>query len=147
MNKLHPYNTLLVRIFTDTWSHKGRPLLLSLLHHYSANGYAIRYFKYDSLLHGEELGVHNFSTYKKLPVITNSKVTTEDILQEWKNGVKDGDKVIVAVDSLSPLIVNHKIGALCKAITRLCQLSMFFELIKTNFNLTILMDNFQKTFI
>ena len=83
----------------------------------------------------------------KLPVITNSKVTTEDILQEWKNGVKDGDKVIVAVDSLSPLIVNHKIGALCKAITRLCQLSMFIELIKTNFNLTILMDNFQKTFI
>jgi elongator complex protein 5 len=116
-----------------------------LLHHYSANGYAVRYFKYDSLLHGEEFRVHKFSTYMKQPVITNSKVTIEDILEEWKNGINDEDKVMVAVDSLSPLIVNHKIGPLCKAITRLCQSSMSFKLEKKNsFNLTIPIGNFSE---
>ncbi|EFX64735.1 hypothetical protein DAPPUDRAFT_333884 [Daphnia pulex] len=89
-----PVSTLI----QDSCSLKGRPLFLSLIRHYSENGYSIRYFKYDSPLSSETTEM-------------------EQLKLSWKTSIVDGNQDLIL--SRLTLLLNWTVGAIASALRNL----------------------------
>ncbi|EFX68336.1 hypothetical protein DAPPUDRAFT_301477 [Daphnia pulex] len=104
-------------LIQDSCSLKGRPLFLSLIRHYSENGYSIRYFKYDSPLSSETTEMEQLKiSWKKSIVDGNQDVMSVE--NSWTSEARN-DQVLVAIDSLSPLLLNWTVGAIVSALRNL----------------------------
>ncbi|XP_057373669.1 elongator complex protein 5-like [Daphnia carinata] len=105
-------------LIQDSYSVKGRPLFLSLIHNYSENGYTIRYFKYDSPLSSEKSEMEQF----KFPWQTRilNKNQDNSIESCWSSDLADiGERLVVAIDSLSPVLMNWTVGELASGLRNL----------------------------
>jgi elongator complex protein 5 len=101
-------------------------LFLSLIRHYSENGYFIRYFKYDSPLSSEASEMEQLKLSWKTCIIDGNEdmVSVEN---SWISEIKNGN-VLIAIDSLSPLLLNWTVGEVASALKNLQKTSeMFFK--------------------
>ena len=110
---------------SDSWLQKGRPLFLSLIRHYSENGFSIRYFKYDSPLSNEKDEMEQFNYSQQMQIIDDKQIKSFSSLENcWSsNSNSDKDKVLVAIDSLSPLLLNWTVGDIATALRNMQEAS------------------------
>lgn len=113
----------------DSWLLKGRPLFLSLIRHYSENGFTIRYLKYDSPLSNEKDDMEQFSYSREIQIISGTK-TLSSLASGWSSESKgEKDHVVVAIDSLSPLLLNWSVGEIASALRNLLETSNYSKII------------------
>ncbi|KAI9550294.1 hypothetical protein GHT06_000613 [Daphnia sinensis] len=108
-------------LIEDSYSVRGRPLFLSLIHNYSENGYSVRYFKYDSPLSSEKCEMEQVKFTCQTCILKedqdNSRMSIES---SWCSDLaNNGDHLVIAIDSLSPLLMNWTVGALASALRNL----------------------------
>ena len=97
---------------------KGRQLFLGLVQQYSKAGFRVCYFKYDCPLSTDhkEMEKLNISPIKVQPSDDDAAVW----VQQTK-ALNNGESMIVAVDSLSPLLLTSSIATVLSAIKKITQ--------------------------
>ena len=110
-------------MLADSWQHKGRPLFLALLNHYSRNGNAIIYYKYDSLLYREteDLKQLNIDLIVDCIAAGEDSISADDIAQKWTRNVDGNSPAVVAIDSISPLLLSTPAGTVCSAMKKVAK--------------------------
>lgn len=103
-------------IIIDTWLHNGRPLFLSLIRHYTENGFFIRYFKYDSFLSSEKSSMEHFNLSLQEFIVDGSRNESMTCLEKDWTCESHRDSVIIAIDSLTPLLLNWGISHVANAL-------------------------------
>jgi len=125
---------------------KGRRLFLGLVQHYSRAGFRICYFKYDCPVSTDQLEMNQININ---PFQMNSNDDTTVWLQHAKGQTSSkgqGETMIVAVDSLTPLLLKSSTAIILAAIKNFAQTGRFIEIPSCEPN-EILMFPLQKTVI
>ena len=104
---------------------KGRRLFLGLVRHFSkAGSIRVYYFKYDCLVSTDQLEMKELNIN---PIQMKSTDDTTVLLQHIKqqtaiNNNTDQETVIVAVDSLTPLLLKSSTAIVLAAIKNITQI-------------------------
>lgn len=106
----------------DSWEIKGRPLFLSLVKHYSENGFKIHYLKYDSSLSSEKEEMKELDIQIERPNWNNDNLAS-DLLNAWRLAFSKAVNLIVAIDSLSPLLIHCPIKEIITVVKEMAQKS------------------------
>ncbi|KZS09505.1 Uncharacterized protein APZ42_026331 [Daphnia magna] len=108
-------------LIQDSFSVKGRPLFLSLIHNYSKNGYSVRYFKYDSPLSSEKSEMEQLKFSWQTSIFNENQDSSRTAIEScWSSDLaNNGKHLVVAIDSLSPLLLNWTVGELASALRNL----------------------------
>lgn len=106
-------------LYLDCEECNGRPLLYSIIRHYSGSNYSIAYFKYDSPISTEK---EEFDQLKISPVFCSASDQAGNQEELWRQE-KMQDNTIIVIDSLSPLLLNQSVGAVLTSIKKTLQSS------------------------
>lgn len=102
-------------------------MFLSLIRHYSENGYSIRYFKYDSPLSSETTEMEQLKLSWKTSIVDGNQ-DLMSVENSWTSEARN-DQVLIALDSLSPLLLNWTVGAIASALRNLQKTSEIVQLV------------------
>lgn len=111
-------------MLTDSWEVKGRPLFLSLLKHYAESGLKIKYIKFDCPLSNEK-GEGNYPIQSER-FDWKRDVTANDLLKTLSFDAVEEHTTILALDSLSPLLLHCSIKDIIAAVKEIASRSMSY---------------------
>lgn len=110
-----------LQLYVDTWQVPARPLFYSFLHQYTSNGFQIHLIKYDSPLSTEAADIESLGCKPHYLKISHDNLLF-DIENQWNdclNQTAAGKKTLLALDSLSPLLLRWSTNELAVAFRKL----------------------------